>query len=258
MVVVLRWVACAVAIAISVTAPVATLELQNRITDDHAVLIPGGTFRMGTAAAAIPALKARYGVSFPGVFENEVPEHTVTLSAFRLDRYEVTGVDGRPMASVTWNAAQKYCRSRGGRLPTEAEWEYAARGGTDAEFPWGNELPSPRLANYGRSDRREAVVPGTYPPNRFGLYDLAGNVWEFVLDAWEPTYPSEPQANPIAAGPVADDQIDAIIGRRAIRGGSYDGSVVNLRTRWRDSHPAGNAVPFVGFRCAYRETSDAS
>jgi formylglycine-generating enzyme required for sulfatase activity len=92
---------------------------------------------------------------------------------------------------------------------------------------------------------------GRYPPNALGLHDLAGNVWELLLDEWQEAYPEGPVRDPIAGGPVADERILAVTGRRALRGGSFDGGPVNLRTRWRDSHPVTNAVAFVGFRCVY-------
>jgi len=256
---------------------------------DGAVLVRGGTFRMGTAPSAVPDLKRRYGVDFPSVFEEEVSDHMVTVSDFRMDRHEVTNArflefvnahpewskaqippklnnghylehwtEGRypaakgdhPVVYVTWHAAQSFCRWAGGRLPTEAEWEYAARAGRDQEFPWGDALPSPQRVNYSDSGIGNTTAVGSYPPNSIGLYDLAGNVWEFILDAWKPGYPAEPQTDPIDGGAVPSDPF-SIEGRRVLRGGSFDGGVVNLRTRWRDSHEVLNAVAFVGFRCAY-------
>lgn len=253
------------------------------------VAVRGGTFRMGTDAAALPELKRRYAVSFPGVFEDEVPAHLATVSDFRLDRTEVTNArfaeflvahpewsrariparlhnghylehwtDGKPPAAkashpvvyVTWHAAQAFCRWAGGRLPTEAEWEYAARAGGDQEFPWGDEPPSPKRANYAAGGLGDTSPVGAYPPGALGLHDLAGNVWEFTLDAWGPGLPSGPQQDPVRGGAVPDD-LAAVQGRRAIRGGSFAGRAVNLRTRWRDSHEVLNAVAFVGFRCAY-------
>lgn len=259
---------------------------------DGSVPIAGGTFLMGTKRADIPALKSQYRIDFPGVFENESPLHPVTLSDFRIDRYEVTNAQFReflehvpewrkeqldasehngdyladwqdghypdksarlPVGFVTWSAAQSYCRWRGGRLPTEAEWEYVARSGDGREFPWGDDLPTASLANYYASNYGKRIEVGSYPPNVFGVYDLAGNVWEFLLDEWTPDYLAATQRNPIAGGPVADEQIRKIEGRRSVRGASFGGSIVNLRTRWRDSHVVSNATEFVGFRCAYTD-----
>ena len=257
--------------------------------DEGTVLVRGGTFRMGTAASAIPALKRRYNVSFPGVFEDEVPDHAVTVGDFRIDRFEVTNArfsefvvrhpewsraqispqlrnghylehwtDGRlpsgkadhPVVYVTWHAAQALCRWAGGRLPTEAEWEYAARAARDQEFPWGGEPPSARRANYSASRVADTRPVGSYPRNPLGLYDMAGNVWEFALDEWRSGYPAEPQTDPIVGGAVPTDPV-TVQGRRVLRGASFGGGDVNLRTRWRDSHEVKNAVAFVGFRCAY-------
>lgn len=245
---------------------------------------------MGTPAAAVPELKRRYAVTFPGVFENEAPAHRVTLNAYRLDPHEVTkarfsvflsarpewrkaniaaasqngqylndwdgdrfaaGEDNLPVVFITWHAAQAFCRWAGGRLPTEAEWEFAARAGGDAEFPWGDMLPSPALVNYAASGRGKPVPVGSYPPNALGLFDMGGNAWELLLDEWNDSYPAADQADPVAGGPMDDARLLAVTGRRALRGGSFGASVVNLRTRWRDSHVVTNAVAFVGFRCAY-------
>lgn len=252
--------------------------------------VPGGTFRMGTDPAAIPALRTHYGVHFRGSFENEVPEQMVTVSPFQLDCFLVTNAQfadfvtarpewspaqiapsqhngeylahwnnghysqalaDHPVVFVTWHAAQAFCRWAGGRLPSEAEWEFAARASDTREFPWGDELPSPAWANYGASEAQTTTPVGSYPPNPFGLHDLAGNVWEWILDEWEPAYRGKPAIDPIVGEPVADEAIHTITGRRVIRGGSFAGSVINLRTRWRDSHVVTHAAAFVGFRCAY-------
>ena len=252
-------------------------------------MIEGGTFCMGLASSSLIEARNRHGVSFPGSFEDEAPAHVVTLSSFRLDRYPVTNeqfasfvadrpewgpdqlassmhngrylahwlngtcpaaLNDHPVVFVTWHAAQAYCRWAGGRLPTEAEWEYAARAGDDREFPWGDDLPTPVRANYGSSGLGTTTAVGSYPPNPLGLFDMAGNVWEWVLDEWQSDRP-EPGTNPIASGEVTDAMLRDVLGRRAIRGGSFAGAVVNLRTRWRDSHVVTNAAEFVGFRCAY-------
>ena len=256
---------------------------------DGAVLVRGGTFRMGTASSELGKLKRSYAVSFPGVFEDEVPDHAVSVGDFRMDRYEATNArfaefvvthpewnraqipsqlhnghylehwtDGKPPSAkadhpvryVTWHAAQTFCQWAGGRLPTEAEWEYAARAGRHQEFPWGDELPSVQRANYSAGRVDDTTPVGSYPPNPFGLYDMAGNVWEFTLDAWKPGYSAEPRTDPVIGGAVPSD-LRSVHGRRVLRGGSFGGGAVNLRTRWRDSHEVLNAVAFVGFRCAY-------
>lgn len=102
------------------------------------------------------------------------------------------------------------------------------------------------------ADGIDATTPvGSYPPNDFGLYDMAGNVWEFLYDEWLPSYGNVSRTDPLVGGVVAGDRVLEIGGRRAVRGASFSGSEVNLRTRWRDSHVVTNAVAFVGFRCAH-------
>jgi formylglycine-generating enzyme required for sulfatase activity len=245
---------------------------------------------MGTSADMVEALKERYSVRFRGVFENEVPARRLSVGDFRLDRWEVTnarfarflatnrrwrkdalpaaahnghyleewtgdrypdGQGGLPVVFVTWHAAQAYCRWAGGRLPTEAEWEYAARSGGNAEFPWGDAPPTPERANYSSSGHGRPVAVGSYPANPLGLFDMAGNVWELLADAWAEHYADHSETDPAAGEGATDDQLLAVRGRRSIRGGSFAASIVNLRTRWRDSHDVTNAVGFVGFRCAY-------
>ena len=235
------------------------------------IRIPGATFTMGSSESDIARLIARYPGMPRDVFAAESPSRRVTLQRYYMDRYEVTntqfreflranpswradaspapasngdylkgwsGVDfpagqaRRPVTYITWYAADAYCRWRGERLPTEAEWEYAAAGGQNGEFPWGDLSPTPASANWSEAGINHPTDVGTYAPNGYGLYDMAGNVWEFTSDLWPP--------NPAKPGPV----------RYAIRGGSYGGAEVNLRVRYRDSHPAIGAGPHVGFRCA--------
>ena len=114
-------------------------------------------------------------------------------------------------------------------------------------------MPSPSRANYGGDNIDETTPVGSYSPNALGLYDLPGNVWEFLYDEWRDTYTAEAAVDPVAGGWLSAAEIAAVEGRRAVRGASYAGSVVNLRTRWRDSHVVTNAIGFVGFRCAYSD-----
>jgi formylglycine-generating enzyme required for sulfatase activity len=247
---------------------------------------------MGTPAAEIPNLQARYGIGHAGLLTSEVPRHTVSLDRFYIDRYEVTnaqflafleaqpqwrpdripdryhngdylahwqgaayppGQADHPVVYVSWYAAMAYARWAGKRLPTEAEWEYAARGGLgDVEFAWGSEPPDPSRANYAGSELGDTTPAGSYPANGYGLYDMAGNVWEYCLDEWqEGYYAHSPERNPVAGGSLyPGDTFLQISTRRAIRGGSWGGAPVNLRVAYRDSHPPDGAGPHVGFRCA--------
>ena len=264
------------------------------------VRIPGGTFRMGTDASKIRDLAAAFDISnHPDLIEAETPQHTVTIKAFYLDRYEVTnaafqkftrarpewsreriqkrfhngnylkdwignsfpkGKTNHPVVNVSWYAAVAFCQWSGKRLPTEAEWEFAARGGlTDKSFPWGDEPVDSSRANYGPSNLNGTTPVGSYPANGYGLFDMAGNVWEFMLDEWA-TYQNLPQLNPVAGGTLdtsrkasrsgLDQSFSDITTRRVIRGGSFGGAPLNLRVTYRDSHPPEGAHTFVGFRCA--------
>lgn len=253
------------------------------------VKIPGGTFDYGTDPADIPALMTRYELPVRDIVGSEAPQRKVTVKAFYLDRTEVTVrafdafvardslwrphadsgtisngdylkswlsgrvpllTDSLPVTYVTWFAARAFCMHAGKRLPTEVEWEYAAHGGTPGDvYPWGDSAPNTSRANYGAGGIGHPVVIMHYPPNGYGLYDMAGNVWEFLADQWTDPRPV-PDGKPVEDGPWAKDRAQAATQRVVIRGGSYDGGPVNMRVRYRDSHPAGGAQPFVGFRCA--------
>jgi formylglycine-generating enzyme len=251
-------------------------------------LIPGATYEMGTDAAAIPRLMEKFNVRRAEMFDEETPKHPVTVPSFYLDRTEVTNVqfrrfiernpewqkdripaayhngkylqqwngtnypvgrDNYPVVYVTWYAAAAFCREQGKRLPTEAEWEYAARGGLEGkDFPWGNGLPDKTRANFGKSGANGAVAVASYQANGYGLHDMSGNVWEYLADEWG-KYPTSEQ-NTQALKLFDDRSFLAVKTRRALRGGSYGGGVVNLRVTYRDSHSPENAGDHVGFRCA--------
>lgn len=255
------------------------------------VLIPGATFKMGTNPARISEIAEAFGIKkHQDIILAETPQHTVTISSFYLDKYEVTNAEFRkfvkkhpqwsttqipkqfnngnylkdwnrndypqgkanyPVVNVTWYAAVAYCRSRGKRLPTEAEWEYAARGGLiDKTYPWGDEPVDKTRTNYLGSEIRATTPVGTYPANGYGLFDMVGNVWEFTADEWGP-YRSDAQNNPVAGGNLfLDNSFYKVTTRRVIRGGSWGGAPLNLRVAYRDSHPPDGARDFVGFRCA--------
>ena len=264
------------------------------------VRIPAATFRMGTDADKISAIAAAFNIqNHPDLIQAETPQHTVTINSFFLDRFEVTnaafqkfirarpewnaarvpakfnngnylkdwnddnfpvGKANHPVVNVTWYAAMAFCEWSGKRLPIEAEWEFAARGGLrDKTFPWGDEPVDSSRANYRGSNLNGTTAVGSYAANGYGLFDMAGNVWEFMADEWAP-YSDLPQVNPVAGGlsvftlMTGRDQdlktFESITTRRVIRGGSFAGAPLNLRVTYRDSHPPNGAQPFVGFRCA--------
>ncbi len=233
------------------TAPAAATVPPNML------LLPAGAFQMGSAAGAA----------------DEQPVHAVKLDAFFIDTFEVTNAryqaclnDGGctalrqngsetrgayfanpefnefPVVSPTWDQARAYCLWDGGkRLPTEAEWEYAATGGDGRRFPWGNDFD----ANLVPSSAPDTVAIGSFPGNAspFGPLDMAGNVLEWVADVYDSNFYAEsPEVNPQGPGAGAD---------RVLRGGSFGTTNGAVYTTTRRFHLAPNTSEVdVGFRCA--------
>ncbi len=202
----------------------------------------------------------------------ESPRHLVWLDAFYIDKYEATNRQygeflratgyekprfwdnprynspNQPVVGVSWDDAAAYCRWAGKRLPTEAEWEKAARGGLEGrKFPWGNEEPKGRAVFGQDMDTGKPAPVGSFEPNGYGLYDLAGNVWEWCSDRYqEDYYWNSPERNP--TGPDSGQD-------RVVRGGSWIGSGFKefyddvLRCAFRRMHPPGDKTDDFGFRC---------
>ena len=249
---------------------------------DGMVLIPAGEFQMGSNDAEAD--------------NDEQPVRTVYVDAFYMDETEVTntaykefllenprwqkgridarfedgdylhrwngnnypnGKSNHPVVYVSWYAAMAYAEWAGKRLPTEAEWEYAARGGLKgAKYPHGNML-TPRDANYDRNVGYTAPV-GRYPANGYDLYDMAGNVWEWCLDAYDSDFYFKFPRVGVARNPLSGansvewllDNYTGVNGSRVLRGGSwyYTSRVVRVANRLNDS-PSLTTEDF-GFRCA--------
>jgi len=147
---------------------------------------------------------------------------------------------------VSWNDAAAFARWAGARLPTESEWEYAARGGLEGEkHPWGDNL-SPDYANYnnpwenGNGWIKYIKEPGSFPSNQFGLNDMSGNVWEWCYD-WFGPYSSQLTVNPAGASS----------GRgRIVRGGGWNSGSKQIRNSSRNASDPSGKLPNIGFRIA--------
>lgn len=146
--------------------------------------------------------------------------------------------DTHPVVNVTWDEAQGYCKWAGGRLPTEAEWEHAARGGLDGRlFPWGDEFTGQAVARHNLpSEKFNFTAPvGLFPPNDYGLHDVAGNVWEWTASEHRPTHNTEP---------------DSTYDLRTTKGGGWDNNIRRLRVSERAAlSRQGRHNLYVGFRC---------
>jgi formylglycine-generating enzyme len=159
--------------------------------------------------------------------------------------YNIPGREDHPVVLVSWNDAEAYAKWIGRRLPTEAEWEKAARGGnTDQLYPWGSQQPNGTQSNFAKS---ATDIPPTTPvrqfqPNQYGLYDMVGNVWQWCADSFKPTfYTQSPRHNPLS---LEGDTL------KVRRGGSWNViQSFRLRSANRGAMDAASAVPNVGFRC---------
>lgn len=221
------------------------------------ILVPAGEFVMGSDKGD----------------EDEAPAHRVYLNAFYIDKFEVTNgrfakyveviqseppwgfTDKetpvihaeRPVRWVNWMDAMGYCLWLGKRLPTEAEWEKAARGTDERTYPWGNDPPTPVHAVYGLKEGGAETVSiiGNHNMGQspYGVQDLAGNLYEWVIDWYADNfYTNSPAINPRGPGEGT---------AKVQRGGSYINTPYRLRSSFRTKGDPTEQDPNVGFRCAH-------
>lgn len=174
------------------------------------------------------------------------PSEDKSMDRFRTPYYSNVFYDDFPVVYVSWNDAKSYCGWRNARLPTEAEWEYAARGGQNGKlYPWGDDEPvcTPNTVNgaNGTCFVNDTSKVGVFGPNNYGLYDMAGNVWEWVED-WYELYPGKDPGERTYWG----------LGHitHVLRGGSARNHPYELSVSNRLQNPPDNTSDFTGFRCA--------
>ncbi len=256
-----------------------TSNLPKEITSKDGspmVLVPEGEFIMGTPKAS-------------RIRQNEQPPHTVYLDTFYIDKYEVTNalylawVEANgggavepaylptnlnsldrsahaqmPVTSIMWKSAKGYCESVGKRLPTEAEWEKAARGTDGRKYPWGNEPPTDELAIF-KVNPQNWKGPASFSPvdshpkgaSPYGAHHMAGNVFEWVNDIYEDEYYQKtPTRNP--QGPVRGtmNKHGKKLNTYTVRGGSAKSQEMVLSAAFRAGWSHIYVAPHGGFRCA--------
>ena len=238
-----------------VFAEEATIEPAVNKTSDDMAPIEAGFFRMGCN---------EFGP------EHGAPEHDVYLDSFMIDKYEVTNkkyeevfpdhklrrsrfshCDDCPVTKVQWYSAADFCYLKGKSLPTEAQWEKATGAKNGCDFPWGTKFDKQNPSARGGFKLKDSATPvGSFEPNKYGVYDSSGNVWEWVLD-WYASYYTNGDKTNNPRGPQK--------GRMKIRrGGSWSDTVISMRSGYRDwSYPSSRSFSDIGFRCVLNPNSSS-
>ena len=250
--------------------PAADVSGQEGDSPQGMVLVPAGEFTMGRA---FETADDKTGMR-PLILRDDRPAHAVRLAAYWMDATEVTHVayrefveatghrapyhwpDGKcpqrladyPIYNVDWGDASAYCRWQGKRLPTEAEWERAARGGEEGgRYPWGDGKPDSEKARF--STQLGPGPVGQYPANGFGLRDMAGGQAEWCQDWFDRTYYADsPEKNP--AGPPEGLY-------KIVRGGAWSDGPNRVTVHFRNWVRPTQRTPNLGFRCV-RDASHPS
>ena len=230
-------------VEVTLTAPATPIPPPG--ADDplnRPIWIEGGTFQMGSNDGDSDE-RPLHRVTVPGFW---IQEHEVTNEEYRRfdpEHQFPSGQERHPAVQLTWQQAMDYAASRGGSLPTEAQWEFAARGAEGRAYPWGEATPTCQLAQYEDCDPGATITVMSRPDGATpeGVHDLAGNVWEWVRD-WYGPYEATETLDPTGARSGSS---------RVMRGGSFSGQAANLRAPYRLGVYAEVAFDFVGARVAW-------
>jgi formylglycine-generating enzyme required for sulfatase activity len=241
-----------VALLTQATAAIREQPQPEPVDTPEMVSVPGGTFTMGSTRD-----------------DSELPVHRVTIRPFEISKFPITvrewnecvaakvcqyvatGDDAAPVTNLSWGDSQQFLKwlsqltQKSFRLPSEAEWEYAARAGTDTDYWWGNQLEQGMANCKGCIDAYDSTQPlkvGSLKPNPFGLYDMGGDVDQWVQDCWHGSY----QGAPADGSPWNEEDCLSHV----VRSGSWKNDPSYVRSASRDHYDTDVRYPTHGFRVA--------